>query len=93
MIAATGVILAAAYLLWALQRMLFNPLDKPENAALRDLNWRELGAAGAAHRRHPLAGRLSEARAATHGSVGDEAGAGRRSQRRTSAGIHDARRR
>jgi NADH-quinone oxidoreductase subunit M len=40
---ATGVILAAAYLLWALQRMIYNKLDKPQNAALRDLNWRELG--------------------------------------------------
>ena len=41
-IAATGVIFAAAYLLWAIQRVLFNPLDKPENAALSDLNRREL---------------------------------------------------
>jgi NADH-quinone oxidoreductase subunit M len=43
MIAALGVILAAAYLLWALQRMIYNPLDKPQNARLPDLNWRELG--------------------------------------------------
>jgi len=41
-ISATGVIFAAAYLLWALQRILFNPLDKPENARLPDLNRREL---------------------------------------------------
>jgi NADH-quinone oxidoreductase subunit M len=41
-IATTGVIFAAAYLLWALQRILFNPLDKPENALLPDLNKREL---------------------------------------------------
>ena len=41
-IAATGVIFAAAYLLWALQRILFNPLDKPENTHLPDLNRREL---------------------------------------------------
>ena len=41
-ISATGVILAAAYLLWALQRILFNKLDKPENAHLSDLNWREM---------------------------------------------------
>jgi NADH-quinone oxidoreductase subunit M len=40
--AATGVIFAAAYLLWALQRILFNPLDKPENSHLPDLNKREL---------------------------------------------------
>jgi NADH-quinone oxidoreductase subunit M len=41
-IATTGVIFAAAYLLWALQRMIFNPLDKPENQALTDLSRREL---------------------------------------------------
>ncbi|MEP6550714.1 MAG: Fe-S-binding domain-containing protein, partial [Gemmatimonadales bacterium] len=33
---------AAAYLLWAIQRILFNPLDKPENATLTDLSRREL---------------------------------------------------
>ncbi len=42
-ISATVVIFAAVYLLWALQRIIYNPLTKPENAALRDLNWRELG--------------------------------------------------
>ncbi len=42
-LATTGVIFAAAYLLWAIQRLLFNPLDKPANAALLDLNGRELG--------------------------------------------------
>jgi NADH-quinone oxidoreductase subunit M len=42
-VSATGVILAAAYLLWALQRMIYNALDKPGNKALPDLNWRELG--------------------------------------------------
>jgi NADH-quinone oxidoreductase subunit M len=41
-IAATGVIFAAAYLLWALQRILFNPMDKAANAHLTDLNRREL---------------------------------------------------
>lgn len=41
-ISTTGVIFAAAYLLWALQRMLFNSLDRPENARLVDLNGREL---------------------------------------------------
>jgi NADH-quinone oxidoreductase subunit M len=41
-IAATGVIFAAAYLLWAIQRILFNPLDKIENTHLPDLNRREL---------------------------------------------------
>jgi NADH-quinone oxidoreductase subunit M len=41
-IAATAVIFAAAYLLWAIQRILFNPLDKPENEHIPDLNRREL---------------------------------------------------
>jgi NADH-quinone oxidoreductase subunit M len=41
-IAATGVIFAAAYLLWAIQRILFNPLDKPDNEHIPDLNKREL---------------------------------------------------
>jgi NADH-quinone oxidoreductase subunit M len=41
-IATTAVIFAAAYLLWAIQRILFNPLDKPENEHVADLNLREL---------------------------------------------------
>ena len=46
MVSATGVIFAAAYLLWSLQRILFNRLDKPENAHLSDLNWREVTVMG-----------------------------------------------
>ena len=41
-ISTTGVIFAAVYLLWALQRILFNPLDKSENTHIPDLNRREL---------------------------------------------------
>ena len=41
-IATTGVIFAAAYLLWALQRIIFNQQDKPENEHLTDLTAREL---------------------------------------------------
>ena len=41
-IAATAVIFAAAYLLWALQRIIYNPLTKPENKGLTDLNRREI---------------------------------------------------
>jgi len=41
-LATTGVIFAAAYLLWALQRIVFNKLDKSENAHLTDLSAREL---------------------------------------------------
>jgi NADH-quinone oxidoreductase subunit M len=36
------VIFAAAYLLWALQRMIFNQLDKPDNESLTDLSRREM---------------------------------------------------
>jgi NADH-quinone oxidoreductase subunit M len=40
-IATTGVIFAAAYLLWALQRIIYQRLDKPENEKLPDLTARE----------------------------------------------------
>ncbi|MDT7808249.1 MAG: NADH-quinone oxidoreductase subunit [Acidobacteriota bacterium] len=43
MLAATGVIWAAVYMLWMLQRVLFGRVTKPENRGLRDLNWREIG--------------------------------------------------
>jgi NADH-quinone oxidoreductase subunit M len=42
-IATLGVILSACYMLWSIQRILFNPLDKDENRHLPDLNWREAG--------------------------------------------------
>jgi NADH-quinone oxidoreductase subunit M len=41
-IATTVVIISASYLLWAIQRILFNPLDKPANERMTDLNRREL---------------------------------------------------
>ena len=41
-IAATGVIVAAMYLLPALQRVIYNPLDKSVNEKLPDLSLREL---------------------------------------------------
>ena len=37
-----GIILAAWYLLSAIRQMLHGPLTKPENAAVKDLNWREV---------------------------------------------------
>ena len=40
--AASGVILAAIYLLWMFQRVFMGPLDKDENRSLRDVNGREL---------------------------------------------------
>src|SRR5262249_57903466 len=44
-LAATGVILGAAYMLWMVQRVFFGPLVQVENARLRDVNARELAAA------------------------------------------------
>jgi NADH-quinone oxidoreductase subunit M len=43
MLAATGVIWAAIYMLWMLQRVVFGKITNPENAELRDLNSREIG--------------------------------------------------
>ncbi len=41
-IAATGVILAAIYMLWMFQRVMFGTLDNPKNQALKDLSLREV---------------------------------------------------
>ena len=41
-LATTGVIFAAAYLLWAIQRILFQPVVHAENERLTDLNVREM---------------------------------------------------
>jgi NADH-quinone oxidoreductase subunit M len=43
MLAATGVIWAAVYMLWMLQRVVFGQVKNPENAKLKDLNAREVG--------------------------------------------------
>jgi NADH-quinone oxidoreductase subunit M len=43
MFASTGVIWAAVYMLWMLQRVVFGPLKNPANARLRDLSAREIG--------------------------------------------------
>ncbi|HEX6729730.1 MAG TPA: NADH-quinone oxidoreductase subunit M, partial [Pyrinomonadaceae bacterium] len=43
MLAATGVIWAAVYMLWMLQRVVFGPVTHEENARLRDLSAREIG--------------------------------------------------
>lgn len=40
-IAALGVIFAAGYLLWMWRRVMFGPLNNPENEKLQDLNARE----------------------------------------------------
>lgn len=41
--AATGVIVAAVYLLWMFRRVMFGELDKEENRKLVDLNGKEIG--------------------------------------------------
>jgi NADH-quinone oxidoreductase subunit M len=38
---AVGIILAAVYMLWMYQRVMFGKLEKPENMKLKDLNLRE----------------------------------------------------
>src|SRR5688500_3600796 len=43
MLAATGVIWAAVYMTWMLQRAVLCDITNPENAKLKDLNSRELG--------------------------------------------------
>jgi NADH-quinone oxidoreductase subunit M len=41
-IAATGVILAAAYMLWMFQRVMLGEITKPQNEDLKDLSSREI---------------------------------------------------
>lgn len=43
MLAGTGVIFAAVYLLWMVQRVFFGKVTNPKNKKLKDLSWRELG--------------------------------------------------
>ena len=43
MFAGTGVIFAAVYLLWMVQRVFFGKLTNPKNKTLTDLSWREIG--------------------------------------------------
>ncbi|MBI2364049.1 MAG: NADH-quinone oxidoreductase subunit M [Deltaproteobacteria bacterium] len=40
--AATGVVLGAIYMLWMIRRVIFGPLNQPENQKLTDLNGREI---------------------------------------------------
>ena len=40
--ASFGVVLAAAYLLWAYRRVFFGPVEEPENRSLIDLSFREM---------------------------------------------------
>jgi NADH-quinone oxidoreductase subunit M len=43
MLAGTGVIFAAVYLLWMVQRVFFGKVTNPKNKKLSDLSWREIG--------------------------------------------------
>ena len=43
MFAGTGVIFAAVYLLWMVQRVFFGRVTNPKNRRLQDLSWREIG--------------------------------------------------
>jgi len=43
MLAGTGVIFAAVYLLWMVQRVFFGKVTNPKNKGLKDLSWREIG--------------------------------------------------
>ncbi len=41
-LAASGVVLGAAYMLWMFQRVMFGKITRPENEKLKDLNAREI---------------------------------------------------
>ncbi len=43
MLAGTGVIFAAVYLLWMIQRVFFGKITNEKNRTLADLSWREIG--------------------------------------------------
>lgn len=43
MLAGTGVIFAAVYLLWMVQRVFFGKVTNEKNRSLADLSWREIG--------------------------------------------------
>ena len=43
MLAGTGVIFAAVYLLWMIQRVFFGKITNAKNRGLKDLSWREIG--------------------------------------------------
>jgi NADH-quinone oxidoreductase subunit M len=41
-VATSGVVLSAVYLLWMYQRVFFGPITKEENKTIPDLNFREI---------------------------------------------------
>jgi NADH-quinone oxidoreductase subunit M len=42
LLAALGIVIGAAYMLWMFQRVFFGPVTNPENASLKDLSRREV---------------------------------------------------
>jgi NADH-quinone oxidoreductase subunit M len=42
LLATSGIVLGAAYMLWMYQRVMFGKLDNPDNMDLKDLNFREI---------------------------------------------------
>ncbi len=42
LLATSGIVLGAAYMLWLYQRVMFGKLDNPENEDIKDLNLREI---------------------------------------------------
>ncbi len=42
-VATTGVIFSAIYMLYLFQKVMFGPVTSPKNRDLKDLNWREMG--------------------------------------------------
>ena len=61
MFAGTGVIFAAVYLLWMVQRVFFGKVTNAKNRVLADLSWREIGMMVPLLFADGLHGRLSEA--------------------------------
>ncbi|MCB9638972.1 MAG: NADH-quinone oxidoreductase subunit M [Myxococcales bacterium] len=42
-VAGSGIILSAVYMLWMFRRVMFGPVTRPENEQIKDLNRREIG--------------------------------------------------
>ena len=64
-IATSGVILSAVYMLWMFQRVMFGELDNPKNQKLNDLNGREIAIMLPLDRLDLHHGRLSAIRSST----------------------------
>ena len=61
MLAGTGVIFAAVYLLWMVQRVFFGKVTNDKNKKLVDLSWREIGSDRTAVVPNGFHGRVSKA--------------------------------